>query len=210
MSEVAVNGAPVGTGAPYAGGQLSRHQAHELTKQIRTTGDPWDLIAEAYTRGAWSVLGYRTWRAYCTGELGGVIHPYYGESRRVVTALHEAGLSARAIAVVTGLSRSVVTRNLAKLGRANRTSHEPHSGDLPQGRPDPQPQPGSVRSPHPSNLERLDALVYQLKGMSIALGQYTRDEIDRDQAERWSKELDNSAARLRRFSADLKESIRAN
>lgn len=50
--------------------QLSEREARELTQTIRHTGIRlWLLVAEAHDRGAWSALGYETWKDYVTQEL---------------------------------------------------------------------------------------------------------------------------------------------
>ncbi|WP_242884037.1 hypothetical protein [Actinomadura litoris] len=216
MSEEAASGTSCGRAAPHSGGQLSAHQARALTSQIRATDGQkvWELIAEAYARGAWSALGYRTWRAYWSDELGRVVHPSPDESRDVVVGLHEAGLSSRAISVVTGLTRGVVAGTLAELEQPKETRDEPESGDVPQSRPDLATYPPCLsRSPDLPAPELLDSLAQGLKEMRIALerceGDQLPDQIDPNQGERWIKELERSAARLRRLSHHLKERIRA-
>ena len=69
----------------------------------------WHLIAEAYQSRAWAVLGYTSWDDYTDSEFGTARLRLPAEDRReVVGSLREAGLSFRAISIVTGDSLGTV------------------------------------------------------------------------------------------------------
>lgn len=93
----------------------TQEQARALTDRIKIAVEgTWQLIREAYTSRTWAVLGYETWDAYCTAEFGETRLRLPREERQdVVASLRESGLSTRAIASATGLSKGTVGRDLA-------------------------------------------------------------------------------------------------
>ena len=101
--------------------------ARDLTDQIKTGMESvYHLIRSAYRGRAWAVLGYRSWDDYVTREFGNLhLRPPLEYRQDVVLSLREAGMSARAIATATQLSKSTVHRELdATAGR-----------DVPNGTP---------------------------------------------------------------------------
>lgn len=95
--------------------------ARALTDQIKVTVEgAWLLIMRAYETRAWSALGYQTWDEYCTREFGSSRLRLPREERQeIVASLRDAGLSTRAIAAATGVSKTTVADELA--GVQNRT-----------------------------------------------------------------------------------------
>lgn len=89
--------------------------ARALTDQIRAAvGSVWDLIVEAYTSRAWATLGYESWDDYTRWEFDGARIALPREDRQeVVASLRDSGLSLRAIASATGVSKGTVQNDLA-------------------------------------------------------------------------------------------------
>jgi transposase-like protein len=92
----------------------THEEARALTDRIKIAVEgTWQLIREAYTSRTWAVLGYDTWDAYCTAEFGETRLRLPREERQeVVASLRDSGLSVRAIASATGLSRGTVSNSL--------------------------------------------------------------------------------------------------
>jgi hypothetical protein len=101
--------------------QCTPDEARSITERITTAVETtWHLVAEAYTRRAWAALGYSSWDDYTTREFGtSRLRLPREERQEVVQSLRSAGLSTRAIAAVTGDSKSTVADDLA--GVQNRT-----------------------------------------------------------------------------------------
>lgn len=97
-----------------AGVQLSGVDARALTDRIKIAVEgTWQLIQEAYVSRAWAVLGYSTWDGYCEAEFGASRLRLPREERQeIVASLRDSGLSTRAIASATGLSRNTVRGEL--------------------------------------------------------------------------------------------------
>lgn len=89
--------------------------ARYLTDRIKVALEgTWQLIAEAYVSRAWAALGYGSWDEYCTEEFGAARLRLPREERQeVVASLRDSGLSVRAIAAATGLSRGTVGNDLS-------------------------------------------------------------------------------------------------
>jgi hypothetical protein len=136
-------------------GELASHltsdEARSLTDRIKSAvEDIWQLIREAYTERAWSVLGYDSWDAYCSAEFGTSRLRLPREDRSgVVGSLREAGLSTRAIASATGLGESTVRRDLATapFGAVQDRIVGLDNKERPASRPASTPPP--IRTPHP-------------------------------------------------------------
>jgi protein gp37 len=99
---------------------VSADDARALTDRIKVAVEgTWQMIREAYVTRAWAALGYETWDAYCAKEFGTSRLALPREERReVVASLAESGLSTRAIASVTGVNQSTVSRTLNAAGDA--------------------------------------------------------------------------------------------
>lgn len=95
-------------------------EARALTDRIKVAVEgTWQMIREAYVSRAWAALGYDTWDAYCAAEFGTSRLALPREERReVVASLAESGLSTRAIASVTGVNQSTISRTLSAAGDA--------------------------------------------------------------------------------------------
>ncbi|MGO2619534.1 MAG: hypothetical protein ACTH82_05520, partial [Glutamicibacter ardleyensis] len=89
---------------------LAPDVARDLTTKIRQALEfTWDLVIQAYQGRAWLALGYKTWNDYCVKEFGNQHIAIPREDRNeVVGSLRDAGLSVRAIADATGLSRGTI------------------------------------------------------------------------------------------------------
>lgn len=96
-------------------GECTADYARALTDRIKVAVEAtWHLIAEAYESRAWAALGYSSWDDYTTREFGTSRLRLPREDRQeVVMSLRDAGLSIRAIAVVTGDSPRTVRREIA-------------------------------------------------------------------------------------------------
>lgn len=105
--------------------EISSADARELTDRIKVGVDAiWDLIKQAYTSRAWSVLGYSSWDDYCTREFGtSRIRLPREERQEVVASMREIGMSTRAIASATGDSVGTVHAESRRCSELN-TSHE--------------------------------------------------------------------------------------
>lgn len=103
----------VATGAVHA---LTAEEARDLTDQIRTGMETvYHLIRSAYRGRAWSALGYSSWDEYVTREFGNChLRPPLEERHDVVLSLREAGMSTRAIAAATQLSKDTVHREISR------------------------------------------------------------------------------------------------
>ena len=94
---------------------LTKTEAAKLTSQIKLrVAHLWQLIAEAYSRRAWTALGYASWDDYCSSEFGSSrIRLPREERTEVIASLRESGLSLRAIEAATGVSRPTIIKDLA-------------------------------------------------------------------------------------------------
>ena len=81
-----------------------------------------ELVEEARRGRVHETLGFKSWTAYLADALGGQLQ-LQGESRReVVQFLAGEGMSVRAIATATGVSKSTVDRDVVQLSH-NGTVH---------------------------------------------------------------------------------------
>jgi hypothetical protein len=97
---------------------MPAQDARLITDRIKTAVEAtWELIKEAYTRRAWSALGYDSWDDYCTREFGtSRLRLPREERQEVVASLRESGMSVRAIAAATGISKNTVTSDVSQIG----------------------------------------------------------------------------------------------
>lgn len=93
---------------------LSTAEARALTDRICVNLDGlWEMVIEAFQRGAHRVLGYKSWDEYCEIEFGSNrIRLPREERQETVRSLREAGLSIRAIASATGIGDKTVQRDI--------------------------------------------------------------------------------------------------
>ena len=100
---------------------LNAADARALTDRIKVGVEAvWELIKQAYTERAWDALGYSSWDDYCTREFGTSRLRLPREERaEILPSLRESGMSLRAIATATGLSKDTVQRELS--GVSNET-----------------------------------------------------------------------------------------
>lgn len=113
--------------SPSSRAAMTADAARDLTDQIKTGMESvYHLIRAAYRGRAWQALGFGSWDEYVTREFGNLhLRPPLEYRQDVVLSLREAGMSARAIASATQLSKSTVHRELgATAGR-----------DVPNGTP---------------------------------------------------------------------------
>lgn len=91
---------------------LDETEARELTSKINGhLADLWALVVAAWTGRVWLALGYGSWDAWCRAEIKTGHLRIPGEERvEVVGTLRQAGMSTRAIASATGMSKDTVNR----------------------------------------------------------------------------------------------------
>jgi hypothetical protein len=158
---------------PLATVELSADKARALTDQIKAGMERiWDLVSRAYCGRAWAALGYESWDDYLDGEFGSVRLQLPREDRtEVVSSMRASGMSIRAIASGTGLSRGTVQRQLS--GVPNGTPED----DLDvTGDGDAMEIPGGVTADTPGQTPRVEAILERLQGKA----QPTATGIDGD------------------------------
>lgn len=114
---------------------LSTQDAERLDKRIRlmaqTTRENFEkvgrLLDEAKQGRLHEALGFKSWTAYVADALGGQLQ-LSGEARQaMVQVLAGEGMSVRAIATATGVSKSTVDRDLNQLSQTGTVQ----DGDVP-------------------------------------------------------------------------------
>ena len=100
---------------------MTADAARDLTDQIKTGMESVYLLIRAAYRGrAWQALGFGSWDEYVTREFGNLhLRPPLEYRQDVVLSLREAGMSTRAIASATQLSKDTVRRELNAATGAN-------------------------------------------------------------------------------------------
>lgn len=126
--------------------EISPSSARELTDRIKTGVDAiWELIKQAYQSRAWSALGYSSWDDYCTREFGtSRIRLPREERQEVVASMREIGMSTRAIASATGVSKPTVIADSRRAGGQELTTSGPAPVTGTDGKtysPRPRPMP---------------------------------------------------------------------
>lgn len=99
-----------------SGVEIARAEAEARAQDIRTTtGHLLQTMADAWDQQDHLTLGYSSWAEYCRVEFDGriALPRTRGDRRDLVRALSEAGLSQRAVAAATGMSRNTVARYVA-------------------------------------------------------------------------------------------------
>lgn len=135
--------------------EISSQDARRITDQIKAGVEAvWHLIEQAYTTRAWSVLGYPSWDDYCTREFGtSRLRLPREERQEVVASLRESGLSIRAIAAATGVSRDTVHKSLDTCQKSDTSEHASITGT-----------DGKTYTPKPSPVSR-DVAAYARVGV---------------------------------------------
>ena len=102
---------------------LSTADARALTDRIRVNLDGlWEMVIEAFKRGAHRALGYSSWDEYCEIEFGSNrIRLPREERQETVRSMREAGLSNKSIAAATGMSAMQIGRDARNAGVTNVT-----------------------------------------------------------------------------------------
>lgn len=121
---------------------LTRDEADRLDKRLRLmAGSAREgmekvgrLLDEAKAGRVHEVLGYPSWPAYVADALGGTLHLSRDARQAMVALMSSEGMSLRAIATATGVSKDTVCRDLAQV------SHD----ETPAGQPQPSATPGTV------------------------------------------------------------------
>ena len=136
---------------------MSEDEARDLTNRIRqSVSVAWAQIAKAYQGRAWLALGYDSWDDYTDAEFDGARLRLPREERTMVVAsLRDAGLSTRAIAAATGVSRPTIQKDLT----------EQVVNSLPPADPDDEIVDAEVISepPAPQTVTGVDGKSYTLK-----------------------------------------------
>lgn len=94
---------------------MGREAAQQLTERIRgTLQGAWEDICTAYTRQAWSALGYPSWDAYCHAEFNHqqMIRLDREQRQEIVAEMRGAGMSTRAIGSALGVDHKTVVGHL--------------------------------------------------------------------------------------------------
>ncbi|MGO2069872.1 hypothetical protein [Glutamicibacter arilaitensis] len=109
---------------------LAADVARELTTRIRQALEfTWELVIQAYQGRAWLALGYKTWNDYCVKEFGNQHIAIPREDRdEVIGSLRSAGLSVRAIADATGLSRGTVGNSAKRVDELRSSESVSNAG----------------------------------------------------------------------------------
>lgn len=100
--------------SPQALEIAGRHEAQEITQKLRDslTGIQ-EMMIEAFRKKVWLSLGYESWNEYVAGEFADLkLGPPKEERAGVLAGYYQAGMSTRAIAAATGLSKDTVSRTL--------------------------------------------------------------------------------------------------
>ncbi|MEJ8563659.1 DNA-binding response regulator [Micrococcus sp. GPGPB33] len=99
---------------PSSRAAMTADAARDLTDQIKTGMESvYHLIRAAYRGRAWQALGFGSWDEYVIREFGNLhLRPPLEYRQDVVLSLREAGMSTRAIASATQLSKDTVRREL--------------------------------------------------------------------------------------------------
>ncbi|MCV7628608.1 DNA-binding response regulator [Micrococcus luteus] len=107
--------------SPSSRAAMTADAARDLTDQIKTGMESvYHLIRAAYRGRAWQALGFGSWDEYVTREFGNLhLRPPLEYRQDVVLSLREAGMSTRAIASATQLSKDTVRRELNAATGAN-------------------------------------------------------------------------------------------
>ncbi|KZM70783.1 hypothetical protein AWN90_40210 [Nocardia terpenica] len=101
-----------------------------MTERIKVGVEAvWELIRRAYLTRAWAVLGYRSWDDYCTREFGASRLRLPREERHeIVVSMREIGMSTRAIAAATGVSKNTITEDLRQVSQSGTPEPEAIAG----------------------------------------------------------------------------------
>ena len=107
--------------SPSSRAAMTADAARDLTDQIKTGMESvYHLIRAAYRGRAWQALGFGSWDEYVTREFGNLhLRPPLEYRQDVVLSLRDAGMSTRAIASATQLSKDTVRRELNAATGAN-------------------------------------------------------------------------------------------
>lgn len=113
---------------------LTAGEARHLTDQIKTgLGVVWQQVVSAYQGRAWLALGHANWDSYIRAEFGSMnLQPPREERDQVIASLRDSGMSVRAIATATTLSRGTVgntIRSAEQAGVQNWTPDENAAGE---------------------------------------------------------------------------------
>lgn len=143
---------------------ISPAQARELTDRIKVGVEAvWQLVKDAYVSRAWEALGYDSWDDYCTREFGSSrIRLPREERQEVVSSMREIGMSTRAIASATGMSKDTAARALS--GVANETPAPVTGTDgktYPSSQPRREPEPEPVVKTEPVEEQPIGNIITQ-------------------------------------------------
>lgn len=105
---------------------LDKGTAERLVQEIRVMdAELWEKMMDLYEGRAWIALGYSSWGELCDTEFKANNFRIPREDRReIVMSMRERGMSTRAIASATGISRRTLIRD-RQSGGDNVTTSEP-------------------------------------------------------------------------------------
>lgn len=174
----------------YALHSYTAEEAREVTDRIRTGMESvYHLIRSAYRGRAWAALGYGSWDEYVTREFGNLhLRPPLEERQQVMVSLREVGMSTRAIASATQLSRETVRRELAEAAASGDTNVSPAESTPVQGRD------GKTYASRPTRQPVEDAEIVENEAVEVLEGQSSIDDLlDRPASEAGVELLDLSS-----------------
>lgn len=173
--------------------ELDGQSARGLTDKIRAGLEGvYQLIIQAYQGRAWIALGYGTWDEYIRREFGNQpLRPPLEERTDTVQSMRDAGMSTRAIAAATQLSKGTVGRELEDSGA-------PNGAPEPQGSSDARPKIQGIdgkaylsSTPQASpSVNDADSSVLDAPAESAGVQALDSEEIGKRRSERAEKILD--------------------
>ncbi|MQA14226.1 MAG: hypothetical protein GEV09_08655 [Pseudonocardiaceae bacterium] len=190
---------------------MTRTEALALTMAIREhLTVVWELVVEAYQRRAWEALEYSSWDEYSAEQFGTHRLKLPNEERRsVVESLRQAGLSTRAIASATGISKDTVNRTAPV---SDETPAAPVTGTdgkvyniTSKGKKD---QPATKPPRQDQQLHSFNAsTVLALRELDTMLDSKPRRLMRKypEQIDSWRKAVKNLRGRLDEIAAPLED-----
>lgn len=174
---------------------LSRADAQALTASIRTSlNQTWELVVQAWNGRAYKALGYESWDVYCIKEFGSCHLKLPREERaEQVKSMAAAGMSLRAIAAATGLSKDTASRALAAVSNETPGPTRVTGRDGKQYPQHPSYVPVNLDVQPPSGTEKVVTRVGESSTTDLSSAQKQLGEARRlNEAERTKAEDDTN------------------
>jgi hypothetical protein len=115
---------------PESKSEFTPAKAKVHTENIAKAGSTFGkLLLEAYKGRIWFAMGYTTWQQYLDGEFGGAPLQLPRDKRKIeALELAKGGMSTRAIAAATGVSKSSVANDIVESSTVHKLDS---SNELP-------------------------------------------------------------------------------